>query len=194
MFWFKLCWPLVWQKRFLMPLVERKGIYCFYSKKLIAQLAKLIAGRDCHEIGAGDGTLSRFLAEAGVKITASDDYSWAHRIQYPESVVQMNAETALKHYNPQVVICSWPPAHNHFESEVFRSAGVEMYIVVLSQHHFASGNWQDYASQQDFTLEQRPDLSALLLPPELGCEVVVFTRKATQRISGIKSGQSSNQV
>ena len=36
MFWFRLLWPLVWQKRFLMPLVERKGIYCFYSEQFVA--------------------------------------------------------------------------------------------------------------------------------------------------------------
>ncbi len=29
---FKLAWPLLWQKRYLMPLVAKKGIYCFYSQ------------------------------------------------------------------------------------------------------------------------------------------------------------------
>ena len=32
MFWFRLFWPLVWQKKRLMPLVQPKGIYCFYSQ------------------------------------------------------------------------------------------------------------------------------------------------------------------
>ena len=30
LFWFNLFWPLVWQKKRLMPLVQPRGIYCFY--------------------------------------------------------------------------------------------------------------------------------------------------------------------
>lgn len=179
LFWFRLLWPLVWQKRFLMPLVEKKGIYCFYSQTLISRLAALIGSRASLEIGAGDGTLAGFLAAQGVKINASDDYSWQDHIDYPESVRRMDAVAALRHFAPQVVICSWPPARNSFEREVFRTASVELYIVILSQHQFASGNWGDYQAQRNFKLEPRPDLSRLLLPPELGCQVMLFTRQST---------------
>lgn len=65
LFWFRLLWPLVWQKRFLMPLVERKGIYCFYSRELVARLSELIGTRRTLEVAAGDGTLSRFLQARG---------------------------------------------------------------------------------------------------------------------------------
>ena len=58
-----------------MPLVQPKGIYCFYSKPLIQDLAALIGQRSCIEIAAGDGTLSRFLAAKGVDLTATDDHS-----------------------------------------------------------------------------------------------------------------------
>ncbi len=34
MFWFRLMWPLVWQKARLMPLAEPGGIYCFFSRQL----------------------------------------------------------------------------------------------------------------------------------------------------------------
>jgi hypothetical protein len=97
LFWFRLIWPLLWQKKFLMPLVERRGIYCFYSDKLIARLSELIAGRTTLEIGAGDGTLSRFLAARGVPVTATDDHSWADRISYPEQVVRIDASAAADH-------------------------------------------------------------------------------------------------
>jgi len=175
--WFKLLWPFVWQKKLLMPLVERKGIYCFYSRPYVQQLAALLAGRSCLEIGAGDGTLTRFLQEQGVTITATDDYSWQDRISYPASVAQTEAGVALRHHAPEVVLCSWPPARNTFEREVFRTRSVALYIVVVSVHQFASGNWQDYEAQQDFVMERRPDLSRLLLPPELGCEVLLFRRR-----------------
>jgi hypothetical protein len=49
--------------------------------------------------------------------------------------------------------------------------------VILSEHRFASGNWPDYQSQRTFDLEPRADLRKLVLPPELGSEVLVFRRR-----------------
>jgi hypothetical protein len=89
----------------------------------------------------------------------------------------MDAETALRKHAPQVVICSWPPAQNSFEREIFRTSSVELYIVIASQHRFASGNWADYIAQKSFDFEQTEELSRLVLPPELGSMVSVFTRK-----------------
>jgi hypothetical protein len=34
--WFQLLWPLIWQRKKLMPLVQPRGIYCFYSQPFIA--------------------------------------------------------------------------------------------------------------------------------------------------------------
>jgi hypothetical protein len=71
-----------------MPLVQPKGIYCFYSKPLIERLAGLIGGRSCLEIAAGDGTLSRFLVAAGVRITATDNHSWHDSVDFPDTVLR----------------------------------------------------------------------------------------------------------
>jgi hypothetical protein len=51
-----------------------------------------------------------------------------------------------------------------------------MYIVIGSQHRFASGNWMDYEAQTPFTLEHSEELSGLVLPPELGSPVLIFRR------------------
>jgi hypothetical protein len=176
---FRLLWPLVWQRHLLMPLVERKGIYCFYSREFIEQVAGLVAGRPCLEIAAGDGTFSRFLQDKGVDVKATDDHSWHDRIDFPASVEKLGAAAALKKYAPQVVLCSWPPAGNAFEREVFTTRSVELYIVICSAYRFASGNWSVYETQGTFDFERRPDLARLLLPPELQCEVLVFQRKQT---------------
>jgi hypothetical protein len=177
LFWFRLLWPLLWQKRFLMPLVKQRGIYCFYSRELIARLAELIGPRTCLEIAAGDGTLTRFLAEAGVDIRATDDHSWQHDVRYPESVLRMDARAALEHYAPEVVICSWPPAGNDFERHVFRTRSVSAYIAIVSEHRQASGNWPDYEAQTAFSFVEDSAMSRLLLPPELGSIVCVFSRR-----------------
>ena len=172
---FRLVWPLLWQRRFLMPLVGPKGIYCFYSRPLIRRLAALIGERRALEIAAGDGTLSRFLADAGVDVTATDDHTWRD-VDVPDSVIRQDAAEAVRTRRPQVVICSWPPAGNDFEREVFRTDSVELYVVIGSRHRFATGNWETYESQTEFELEEDEALSALVLPPELDAAVYVFRR------------------
>ena len=42
---FRLLWPLVRNKSYLMPLVEPRGIYCFYSRELVRGLRELIGDR-----------------------------------------------------------------------------------------------------------------------------------------------------
>mgnify|MGYP003644423517 CR=1 FL=1 len=177
-FWFRLMWPLVWQKRRLMPLAESKGIYCFYSWQLIEELALLIGPRSCLEIAAGDGTLTRFLKNNGVQITATDNGSWKHAVQYPDWVVKRDAREALKAYAPEVVICSWPPADNDFECQVFKTRSVQVYIVIGSRHRFAAGNWNEYKRQANFAFEEDKVLGRLVLPPDLGSAVYIFRRKA----------------
>jgi len=177
LFWFRLIWPLIWQKRFLMPLVQPKGIYCFYSQQLIEELSRIIGKRHCLEIAAGDGTLSCFLKQHGAQVTATDDYSWQHSVSYPEWVVKKDARDALSQYSPEVVICSWPPARNGFERQVFRTRSVRLYILITSRHQHAAGNWDTYREQQLFDMQEDALLSRLVLPPEVDAVVYLFSRK-----------------
>jgi hypothetical protein len=178
--WFRFVWPFVWQRRVLMPLVQPEGIYCFYSRQLIAALGALIGTRSTLEIAAGDGTLTRFLAEKGVQITATDDHSWKQEVTYPDSVIRQSAQDALRAYSPAVVLCSWPPAGNSFEQQVFRTKSVQLYIVIGSRHRFAAGNWQAYEAQTTFDYDESEALSRLVLPPELNAAVYIFRRKAAE--------------
>jgi hypothetical protein len=173
---FRLVWPLLRQRRRLMPLVTQKGIYCFYSRALIARLAAHIGERSCLEIAAGDGTLSRFLVDAGVHIVATDDHSWDDSVLYPESVLQQDARTALRTYQPSVVVCSWPPAGNPFEQHVFTAPSVDEYILITPRHEASAGNWAAYREQTAFTFAEEPALSRLVLPPELDPAVYLFRR------------------
>jgi hypothetical protein len=174
---FRLLWPLVWQRRLLMPLVQPKGIYCFYSRELIRELAAMIGDRSCLEIAAGDGTLARFLADQGAAIIATDDYSWEQSVRHPSTVLREDARTALRTRRPEVVICSWPPAANAFEQDVFTTDSVQLYIVINAGLEAGSGNRVAYREQTAFTFVEDPRLSRLVLPPELGSVVHVFERK-----------------
>lgn len=176
--WFRFWWRFMTQKRILMPLVQKQGIYCFYSRTLIKELAALIGNRSCLEVAPGDGTLSRFLAEEVVNITATDNHSWTHAIEYPDDVKNMGAKQALQQYQPQVVVCSWPPPGNNFERRIFSTKSVELYLVIGSRYKFASGNWQDYASQGTCDYVIDPKLSGFVIPPELESAVLVFRKKS----------------
>jgi hypothetical protein len=178
--WFRLLWPLVWQKKRLMPLVQPRGIYCFYTRELVAELAALVGKRNCLEIGAGDGTLTRFLQAQGVQVTATDNHGWNNSVPYPDWVVKLDACAALNKYKPEVAICSWPPAQNDFERCVFETPSVQLYIVIGSRHRFAFGNWETYRKQQDFELVEDKRLAELLLPPELESAVLIYRRKQEQ--------------
>jgi len=177
LFWFNFFWTFNTQKNILMPLVNKKGIYCFYTKSLIKKLSKIIGSSKCLEIASGDGTLTSFLKNAGADINATDDYSWKTYIKYPEIVENIDAPKALIKYKPETVICSWPPSNNGFEKFVFTSESVKTYIVIGSEYDFASGNWNDYRTQTGFELFQDKKLSRLVIPKELDNRVLIFRRK-----------------
>ena len=170
-------WPLVTQQAFLMPLVNKKGIYCFYSIDLINAMKTLIDGRPCVEVAAGDGTLSRFLTDAGVRLLATDNHSWGAFIDYPAEVEKLDAKQTLKKYRPEVVLCSWPDPENHWEQAVFDHPSVTTYVVIGSSSPGVTGSSSTYLSQTSFAMEERPDLAHLVLPREQGNAVKVFRRR-----------------
>ena len=156
-----------------------EGHLLLYTRQFLDALAKLIDGRPCLEIAAGDGTLSRFLSNRGIDVTATDDHSWARSIDYPASVVRQDAVAALHRHRPQVVICSLPPPGNPFEEHVFSTPSVELYVVVADADDANAGNWDAYRRQHDFDFAVDQRLSRLVLPPEIDPAVVVFRRRAS---------------
>lgn len=175
---FRLTWPLLSQRARLMPLVQPQGIYCFFSGAFVRALAKLIDGQSALEIAAGDGTLSRFLRDAGTEITATDDHSWS-AVQFPADVERLDARAALQQYAPTVVVCSWPPAGNGFERHVFETESVQRYVVIGNRQTAGWGDQAAYAGAEahGFTCRDALELARLILPPEIEPVVLVFERQ-----------------
>lgn len=172
----KRAWPLLKERSKLMPLVQPKGIYCFYTDRLVDELAALIGDRSALEIAAGDGTLTRFLRDAGASVVATDDHSWKD-VAFPADVERLDARKALRQHRPQVVLCSWPPAGNAFEAAVFQTPSVETYVVIGNRHIGGWGNHAAYAEQDAFDRRDDAGLAALVWPPELESVVYVFERR-----------------
>ncbi|AIQ11005.1 V-type ATP synthase subunit E family protein [Paenibacillus durus] len=174
---FRFFWRFIINKKMLMPLVNKHGIYCFYSKDLIKELSILIRENNCLEIGAGDGTLTKFLNEHNNNCKATDDYSWEHYITYPDFVEKADAKTALNKYNPKVVICSWPVPKNSYEKHVFKTNSVELYIVIGTKSATYTGDFDSYYNADKFSMEINERLSSLVLPPSDENAVYIFKRK-----------------
>lgn len=174
---FRALWPLVFDRRKVMPLVQQRGVYCFYSSALVDGLARLVGPRPCVEVAAGDGTLSRFLRARGVDVRATDDFSWSHAVTYPDDVERLDAAAALARYQPRVVLSSFPPPGNAFERKVLAAPHVELYVVVTTAHRFAAGDWDAYDASPRLTRRADEGLSRAVLPPEVDPLVLIFEEK-----------------
>jgi hypothetical protein len=92
-------------------------------------------------------------------------------------VEKLDARKALLKFQPETVICSWPPPGNLFERHVFTAPSVSLYVVIGSRYKFASGNWEAYSAQTAFEWGEDRRLDKLVVPPELDSAVFVFRRK-----------------
>lgn len=90
--------------------IEQCG-FALLAENWIKPLAKWIGDRPCLEVMAGCGSLTYFLSEYGVKIKATDNYSWDKKFpnKYTE-VENLDAIEATRRYGDKVkfIICSWP--------------------------------------------------------------------------------------
>lgn len=173
----KLVWRGIKNKGAVANLLQEHGIYCVYTREFISGLVRFLkpCGRIL-EVAAGDGALSSELGIAGIKIHATDNKSWGKNIRYPDRVEDRDASAALKIDGPQAVLCSWPPAGNDFEKNIFETRTVELYITIVSRHEYAAGNFAAYKEQTTFSMEEDADLSAYLFPPEAQHRVLIFRR------------------
>lgn len=158
--------------------LQRSGIWSIPTSDFSDALSELCRGRRVLEIGAGRGLLFKGLKDLGVDINAVDDESWGSMgVAGAGTVIQkMDAIQALKNFSPEVVICSWPPAGNLFEEEIFNTKSVQLYLVVLSRQQLVSGNWSAYKNQRKFNCTTSPAINSLLRPIETDQQLFIFRR------------------
>ena len=94
---------------------NKKGIYCLPTIELIDWLKEYIGDNKAIEIGAGTGSIGRALK---IPITDScnmekPDIKFHYQMLkqpvtvYPNDVKKLDAEKAVKKYNPDIVIGAW---------------------------------------------------------------------------------------
>jgi hypothetical protein len=174
----RLAWRLLRNPAAVSAMLLEAGCYLIPPAELVDELRRVIGMRRTLEIGAGRGILAGCLRHAGVDIAAVDDQSWEGTIPTGRDVLVMDGREALIRFDPQVVLCSWPPPGNSFEREILAHPTVEMYIAILSSHRYASGDHQAYARAVGFRLlkAQTGPMAEMLLPPEAHSVLYLFMR------------------
>lgn len=134
-----------------------RAIYSLPTTELVEYLRKIIGERTAIEVGSGNGVLGRAL---GIPMTDSMNQRWPEvafqirmmgqvPVQYGEDVLEMNANDAVKHFNPQVVVGAWVThwidpnrpfpegggsMYGLHEELILDHPSVETYMVVGNEH------------------------------------------------------------
>lgn len=106
----------------------RHAVYSLPTLELVERLKRIINGRSCIEIGAGNGVLAKAL---GIVATDNMQQNWPEVrayyasiqqpvIRYGSNVLEIDANAAVLHYQPEVVLACWV---THFDARQLEAGG-----------------------------------------------------------------------
>lgn len=89
----------------------RQAGFGIITKKLADKLAKFLKDKQCLEIMAGKGVLSKALQDRGIDIIATDNFSWeSQNDDHWTTVENIEAGDAIRKYkNVDYILASWMP-------------------------------------------------------------------------------------
>lgn len=113
-------------------------VFQVWTAEAIRALAKTLlrlGSKKVLEVGAGDGRLTRWLAqELGnqVEIHASDSGEWNDGIlrQPVTDILPLSYQEAIGHVLPDTVISSWMPFHENWTTAFLKASSVQSYILI----------------------------------------------------------------
>ena len=103
----------------------KKAGFSLITNKFIRNLAKYIGNSKCLEILSGKGALSKCLQEQGVKIKATDNFSWHDRLDMSDlwtDVEKIDCLEAIRKYGKDTdyIICSWIPYNSTIGTQILK--------------------------------------------------------------------------
>lgn len=89
----------------------RRGLWMVIAQDWTKNLAQWIGSRKVIEVMAGGGWLAKALAEQGIDIVATDDYTWDDRHKQMKRLYPVRKMTATRaaHLPGDILLVSWPP-------------------------------------------------------------------------------------
>lgn len=91
--------------------VRRFGLWALLTWSFVDSLAARLRGERVLEVFAGTGWLAWALGTRGIKVVATDNYSWAFPIPPRVPVIKMDATQAVLRYRnwATTLLMCWPP-------------------------------------------------------------------------------------
>jgi hypothetical protein len=180
---FDALWSMIANKTAAAAAIQKSGYWSIPTREICAKISNLAQGEPILEIGSGRGLYLAGLRAAGANAQGIDDCSWAGALKTlgpaRKHITRTDAASALRDMSPKVVLCVWPTPQNTFESLIFKTKSVQTYLVILSKHRFASGDWNAYKAVEasgNFTCTTLPETNMTLRPLEMEQQILIFRR------------------
>ena len=149
----------------LSSLCEGLPVYQFWTRESVAALASWIQRQGLKrvvEVGAGDGSLSRWLRPllpGGVSVTATDSGSW-RSIHPLAPVARCDARLAPQAYAADAVLSSWMPYETDWTPTWRRTPSVRAYVLIGEGPFGCVGRESAWAAPDGWRLADVPDFEA----------------------------------
>jgi hypothetical protein len=128
-------WVARWEAR---DFCTSRGMWAIVYKAWVKELRIWIGDRSVLEIMGGAGWLAKALYEEGANIICTDDYSWdgSHKnMNRVFDVEKIEALDAIKKYDCDIVMCSWPPHGDETIVRVAEQIPGKVFIYIGEQEH-----------------------------------------------------------
>lgn len=143
---------------------NRHSLYQFPTTELIEFLKEFVIEGKTIEIGSGRGVIGKAL---GIPATDNKHQEWPETrrayekhgqptIPYGDNVITMDANEAVDHYKPKVVIGSWVTGKEDFQGNPLNKDGMnEFDILDKVDTYIVVGNHQVHLSKDIMTVPHR---------------------------------------
>lgn len=113
-----------------------RGMWAIVDKVWTKELAGWIGERSCLEVMAGAGWLAKALTEHGAKVIATDSASWSkkhHKMLHVFEIKKLDGFHAVKKYDADILIVSWPPYGEFDICRICETWGRERPVVYIGE-------------------------------------------------------------
>ena len=143
----------------------KHGMWAIVAKDWVKILAEWIGNRKVLEIMAGPGWLTKALLEEGVRITPTDNDSWASKhskAPFLIPVIQMDCVEAICQYpEAEVLLVSWPPYGEEAICRACETWGEDRPIVYIGEGYGGCNAPEEFFDHfQEIELQPRIPLTS----------------------------------
>jgi hypothetical protein len=134
-------------------IATERNMWAIVTQDWVKELAEWIGDQTVLEIMSGAGWLAKALYSEGIKILATDNYSWKH---YNKKLVfdvkVLDGISAVKDFKNQynLLLVSWPPYDKDQICRICEEWGEEKPIIYIGEHEGGCNAVDEFFQHFDF--------------------------------------------